>query len=127
MIQVSNVKSLCSLAALAQCSPELYEVNLAAMETNIVRFGLRDPGLNHSKYCELMGTVNEGEVEALGLGVRVLMFPHVGGKVRAVWHLDISEEDTQLAIKKAQFVAQQYGCKRQTKPKEPPNNVNQES
>ncbi|KAI4873182.1 hypothetical protein NFI96_019311, partial [Prochilodus magdalenae] len=94
--------------ALAECNPPLYNVDLAGVETNIVRFGLRDPGLSPTKFCELMSKVNEGEVEALGQGVRVLMFPHVGGNVRAVWHLDINEEDTHLAIKKAQFVAQQY-------------------
>uniref|UniRef100_A0A8B9RDY6 Threonine aldolase 1 n=2 Tax=Astyanax mexicanus TaxID=7994 RepID=A0A8B9RDY6_ASTMX len=93
--------------ALTQCDPPLYQVDLAAMETNIVRFGLHDPGLSPTEFCELMGTVSEAEVDALGQGVSVLMFPHVGGTVRAVWHLGISEEDTQLAIKKAQFVAHQ--------------------
>ncbi|XP_022524732.2 threonine aldolase 1 [Astyanax mexicanus] len=93
--------------ALTQCDPPLYQVDLAAMETNIVRFGLHDPGPSPTEFCELMGTVSEAEVDALGQGVSVLMFPHVGGTVRAVWHLGISEEDTQLAIKKAQFVAHQ--------------------
>ncbi|XP_036428501.1 threonine aldolase 1 isoform X2 [Colossoma macropomum] len=97
--------------ALTQCDPPLYQVDLAAIETNIVRFRLRDPGLSPTEFCELMGAVSEGEVETLGQGVRVLMFPHVGGTVRAVWHLDINEEDTQLAIKKAQFLAQQYSLK----------------
>ncbi|KAL7869304.1 hypothetical protein AOLI_G00132920 [Acnodon oligacanthus] len=97
--------------ALTQCDPPLYQVDLAAIETNIVRFRLRDPGLSPTEFCELMGAVSEGEVETLGQGVRVLMFPHVGDTVRAVWHLDISEEDTQLAIKKARFLAQQYSFK----------------
>ncbi|KAL6475407.1 hypothetical protein MHYP_G00164470 [Metynnis hypsauchen] len=97
--------------ALTQCDPPLYQVDLAAIETNIVRFRLRDPGLSPTEFCKLMGAVSEGEVETLGQGVRVLMFPHVGGTVRAVWHLDISDEDTQLAIKKAKFLAQQYSVK----------------
>ncbi|XP_072524097.1 threonine aldolase 1 [Salminus brasiliensis] len=98
---------------LAQCDPPLYQVDLAGLETNIFRFSLRDPELSPTEFCKLMGTVNEGEVEALGQGVCVLMFPHVGNTVRAVWHLDISEEDTQLAIKKAQFVAQQHSLRSQ--------------
>ncbi|XP_017551381.2 threonine aldolase 1 [Pygocentrus nattereri] len=98
--------------ALTQCDPPLYQVDLAAIETNIVRFRLRDPGLSPTEFCELMGAVCEGEVETLGQGVRVLMFPFVGDTVRAVWHLDISEEDTQLAIKKAKFLAQQYSIKK---------------
>ncbi|KAL7856891.1 hypothetical protein SRHO_G00157900 [Serrasalmus rhombeus] len=98
--------------ALTQCDPPLYQVDLAAIETNIVRFRLQDPGLSPTEFCELMGAVSEGEVETLGQGVRVLMFPHVGDTVRAVWHLDISEEDTQLAIKKAKFLAQQHSIKK---------------
>ncbi|XP_066522217.1 uncharacterized protein [Hoplias malabaricus] len=97
--------------ALMECNPPLYEVDLASVETNIVRFRVQDPGPSPTEFCELMETVTEGEVEALGCGVRVLMFPHVANSVRAVWHLDINEEDTQLAIKKAQFVAQQYRLK----------------
>ncbi|KAI5623341.1 threonine aldolase 1 isoform X2 [Silurus asotus] len=97
--------------ALMECDPPLYHVDLASVETNILRFGLRNSGLNPTRFCELMEEVSEEEVDALNQGVRVLMFPHVGGTVRAVWHLGISEEDTQLAIKKAQFVAQQFHLK----------------
>ncbi|KAI5103366.1 threonine aldolase 1, partial [Silurus meridionalis] len=97
--------------ALMECSPPLYHVDLASVETNILRFGLRNSGLSPTRFCELMEEVSEEEVDALNQGVRVLMFPHVGGTVRAVWHLGISEEDTQLAIKKAQFVAQQFHLK----------------
>ncbi|XP_076855601.1 threonine aldolase 1 [Brachyhypopomus gauderio] len=95
--------------ALTQCSPPIYQVDWSTIETNIVRFGVRAPGLSPTAFCDLMGEVSQGEEEALGQGLRVLMFPHVQGTVRAVWHLDISEEDTQLAAKKAQFVAQRYG------------------
>lgn len=86
-------------------------MDLASVETNIVRFCLRAPGLSPTHFCELMAEVSEEEIDALDQGVRVLMFPHVGGTVRAVWHLGISEEDTQLAIKKAQFVAQRFRLK----------------
>uniref|UniRef100_A0A671LHV6 Threonine aldolase 1 n=1 Tax=Sinocyclocheilus anshuiensis TaxID=1608454 RepID=A0A671LHV6_9TELE len=69
--------------ALLQCDPPLYQLDLNTMSP--------------AEFCEQMAG-----------GVKVLMFPHVGGTVRAVWHLGISEEDTQLAILKAQFVAQQH-------------------
>ncbi|MCJ8738614.1 hypothetical protein PDJAM_G00037800 [Pangasius djambal] len=97
--------------ALTECDPPLYHVDLASVETNIVCFCLRVPGLSPSRFCELMEEVSEEEIEALDQGVRVLMFPHFRGTVRAVWHLGISEEDTQLAIKKAQFVAQRFRLK----------------
>lgn len=86
-------------------------MDLASVETNIVRFCLQVPGLSPTRFCELMAEVSEEEIDALDQGVRVLMFPHVGDTVRAVWHLGISEEDTQLAIKKAQFVAQRFRLK----------------
>ncbi|XP_036408801.1 threonine aldolase 1 [Megalops cyprinoides] len=94
--------------ALLECDPPLYQVDKAAVETNILRFSLRDPLLTPAEFCRRMAEVDEGEVRALGRGVRVLMFPHVGGSVRAVWHLDVTEEDTQLAIQKLHLVAQQH-------------------
>ncbi|KAI1884386.1 hypothetical protein AGOR_G00225870 [Albula goreensis] len=98
--------------ALLDCDPPLYQVDMAAVETNILRFHLCDPLLTPVEFCERMATVAEGEDRALGQGVRVLMFPHVGGSVRAVWHLGITEEDTQLAVLKLRFVAQQYAGER---------------
>ncbi|KAG9337909.1 hypothetical protein JZ751_027562 [Albula glossodonta] len=98
--------------ALLDCDPPLYQVDMAAVETNILRFRLCDPLLTPVEFCERMATVAEGEDRALGQGVRVLMFPHVGGSVRAVWHLGITEEDTQLAVLKLRFVAQQYAGER---------------
>lgn len=100
-----------SLVALLQCDPPLYQVDLSTVETNILRICLRDRQMSPAEFCERMAAVDEEEVKALGQGVQVLMFPHIGGTVRAVWHLDISEEDTELAIQKAQFVAQQHKLK----------------
>ncbi|KAF4104455.1 uncharacterized protein LOC131520289 isoform X2 [Onychostoma macrolepis] len=97
--------------ALLQCDPPLYQLDLDTVETNILRFRLRDTQMSPAEFCKRMAGVDEEEVKALGQGVQVLMFPHFGGTVRAVWHLDISEEDTQLAILKAQFVAQQHKLK----------------
>ncbi|KAL2078487.1 hypothetical protein ACEWY4_026172 [Coilia grayii] len=93
--------------ALLQCDPPVYEVDLAAVETNILKFRVCAEGVSPAELCERAAGVSEAEERALGQGVRVLMFPHVGGSVRAVWHVDISEEDTRLAALKMQFVAQQ--------------------
>ncbi|XP_063077296.1 threonine aldolase 1 [Engraulis encrasicolus] len=102
-----NAKSFAQ--ALLQCDPPVYEVDLDAVETNILKFRLRaGAGLSPAGLCERAANVSEGEERALGgSGVRVLMFPHVGGSVRAVWHVDISEEDTRLAAVKMQLVAQE--------------------
>lgn len=81
---------------------------MAAVETNIVRFYLKNPSLSPTVFCSRMAEINEGEEAALGQGVQVLMFPHFGNSVRAVWHLGISPEDTQLAIQKMQFVVSQF-------------------
>nr|XP_055033175.1 threonine aldolase 1 isoform X3 [Misgurnus anguillicaudatus] len=96
---------------LIQCDPPLYQLDLATVETNILKFHLQDQQMSPNEFCERMARVDEQEVTALGQGVQVLMFPHVGGAVRAVWHLGISEEDTELAIEKARFVSQQHRCK----------------
>ncbi|XP_030629874.1 threonine aldolase 1 [Chanos chanos] len=98
--------------ALLQCDPPLYQVDLATVETNILRFRVCDSWLSPAEFCRRMATVGEGEEKALGQGVQVLMFPHVGGSVRAVWHLGITEDDTQLAIQKARSVAQQFAQQR---------------
>ncbi|XP_051925687.1 uncharacterized protein LOC127603438 isoform X1 [Hippocampus zosterae] len=91
--------------ALQTCEPPLFAVDMAAVETNIIRFQIREPALNPAEFCDRMAQVGEGEEDALGQGVQVLMFPLFDNSVRAVWHLGISPEDTQLAIKKLQFVA----------------------
>ena len=79
---------------------------MSAVETNILRFRL-SPDLSPDQFCELMSEVQEGELSALGQAVQVLMYPHYENSVRAVWHLDISSEDTEWAIKKMQYVAAQ--------------------
>ncbi|XP_026171124.1 threonine aldolase 1 [Mastacembelus armatus] len=94
--------------ALLECHPPLFTVDMAAVETNILRFYLREPSLSPTEFCASLSQVCEGEEAALGQGIQVLMFPHFGNSVRAVWHFGISSEDTQLAIQKIQFVASQY-------------------
>ncbi|XP_028845614.1 threonine aldolase 1 [Denticeps clupeoides] len=92
--------------ALLQCNPPIYQLDLDAVETNILRFRVCEPGVSPVELCRRAAQVCEEEERTLGQGVRVLMFPHVGGSVRAVWHLGVSEEDTRLAALKMQFVAQ---------------------
>lgn len=96
------------LAALRECDPSLFAVDMAAVETNILRFRLERPSLTPKEFCARMAAVGEEEEAALGQGIQVLMYPHFGNSVRAVWHLGITAEDTQLAIQKMQFVASQH-------------------
>ncbi|XP_056153522.1 threonine aldolase 1 isoform X2 [Lampris incognitus] len=98
--------------AVLDCDPPLYSVDMAGVETNILRFRVRDHRLTPSDFCTRMAQVGEGEEAELGQGVQVLMFPHVGGSVRAVWHLGISQEDTHLAIQKLKLVARQFSKER---------------
>ncbi|MEQ2164460.1 hypothetical protein GOODEAATRI_006872, partial [Goodea atripinnis] len=95
------------LPALLDCEPSLFVVDMSAVETNILRFRIKDSALSPQEFCARMGQVGVGEEVALGQGVQVLMYPHHENSIRAVWHLGISPEDTQLAIKKMQFVAAQ--------------------
>lgn len=95
-------------SALLDCNPNLFAVDLAAVETNILRFRLQDLSLSPREFCDRMAQVSKSEEAALGQGIQVLMYPHFGNSVRAVWHLGISPEDTQLAIQKMQFVVSQH-------------------
>lgn len=94
-------------AALLGSGSPLFAVDMDCVETNILRFFL-DPRLGPDEFCARMAQVGEGEEEELGQGIQVLMFPHFGNSVRAVWHLGISSEETQLAIQKMKFVAAQF-------------------
>lgn len=96
-----------SPSALLDCEPAVFSVDLAAVETNILRFCLKQKSWTPSEFCELMAQVCEGEEAELGQEIRVLMYPHFGNSVRAVWHLGISYEDTQLAVQKMHFVTSQ--------------------
>ncbi|MGH0138359.1 UNVERIFIED_CONTAM: hypothetical protein FKN15_038500 [Acipenser sinensis] len=100
--------------ALLQTEFPLGCVDLSAVETNILRFRMQQPGLTPQEFCTRMEEVTPGEVESLGQGVRVLMFPHVEGSVRAVWHLDVSEKDTQVAILKLNYITKKYREERQS-------------
>ncbi|XP_032900157.1 probable low-specificity L-threonine aldolase 2 isoform X3 [Amblyraja radiata] len=80
------------------------EVDVDTVETNILLFTINSPHATAEEFCRRMGEVSEEEVAETGRGVRVLLFPIYGHILRAVWHLDVSEEDTHLALRKLQFV-----------------------
>ncbi|XP_055509839.1 threonine aldolase 1 isoform X1 [Leucoraja erinacea] len=80
------------------------EVDVDTVETNILLFTINSPRATAEEFCRRMGEVSEEEVAETGRGVRVLLFPIYGHILRAVWHLDVSEEDTRLALGKLQFV-----------------------
>ncbi|CAB1412913.1 unnamed protein product [Pleuronectes platessa] len=51
----------------------LFAVDMATVETNILRFYLKEPGLSPAEFCARMVQVGEGEEVALGQGVQVLI------------------------------------------------------
>ena len=108
LLITSFLNVLSHYPALVDCDPPLFAVDMASVETNIVILHLRDNRLSPSEFCAHMVQVGEGEEAALGQMVQVALTPFFGNSVRAVWHNGISPEDTQLAIKKMQYVASQY-------------------
>ncbi|XP_078081812.1 threonine aldolase 1 isoform X2 [Mustelus asterias] len=79
-------------------------VDINAVETNILMFTMTDPRISPKEFCDKMAEVTEEEVSVMGCGVRVLLQQVYECTVRAVWHLDVSEEDTDLALQKLQYV-----------------------
>ncbi|NXX82453.1 THA2 aldolase, partial [Urocolius indicus] len=79
-------------------------VNLAAVETNIVMVSVRGGCLTPAELCKQLRAVSEEEAAEMGEAVSVLLFPWSAHTVRAVWHRDVSSRDTELAVKKLQFV-----------------------
>lgn len=80
-------------------------VDPATVETNMVL--VRVAGLPPSELCQRLQAVSAEEVAQTGHAVRVLLFPWTEQSVRAVWHRDVSAQDTELALKKWEFVLRQ--------------------
>ncbi|XP_062930635.1 threonine aldolase 1 [Mobula hypostoma] len=80
------------------------EVDVNTVETNILMFTINHPRISPEEFCNKMEQVSEEEEVVTGHGMRVLMLPVYGRTLRAVWHLDVSEEDTSLALGKLRFV-----------------------
>ncbi|XP_014408049.2 LOW QUALITY PROTEIN: probable low-specificity L-threonine aldolase 2 [Camelus ferus] len=77
------------------------------VETNMVM--VRVDGLPPEKLCRQLQAVSADEVAQTGHAVRVLLFPWTKRSVRAVWHRDVSVQDTELALRKWAFVLRQLG------------------
>ncbi|CAM5155387.1 unnamed protein product [Eretmochelys imbricata] len=86
-------------------------VNPSAVETNMVLVTVAVPWLSPEELCERMQAVSEEEVAETGRAVSVRLFPWAARSLRAVWHCDVSAQDTQLAANKLKFVAEQ--CRRE--------------
>jgi threonine aldolase len=80
-------------------------VDPATVETNMVL--VQVAGLPPSELCQRLQAVSAEEVAQTGRAVRVLLFPWTEQSVRAVWHRDVSAQDTELALKKWEFVLRQ--------------------
>nr|XP_051695668.1 uncharacterized protein LOC100337875 isoform X2 [Oryctolagus cuniculus] len=82
-------------------------VDPSAVETNMVMVTL--DGLPPAELCQRLQAVSAEEVAQTGRAVRVLLFPWTARAVRAVWHRDVSAQDTELALRKWEFVLGQLG------------------
>ncbi|XP_038634185.1 threonine aldolase 1 [Scyliorhinus canicula] len=92
-------------------SSSICDIDINAVETNIIMFPINDPRISPKEFCDKMAEVTEEEVTAMGCGVQVLLHHVYDCKVRAVWHLDVSEEDTDLALRKLQYVIEKVNQK----------------
>ncbi|XP_019499789.1 PREDICTED: probable low-specificity L-threonine aldolase 2 [Hipposideros armiger] len=82
-------------------------VDLSAVETNMVT--VKVDGLPPEELCGHLQAASAGEVAPAGHAVRVLLFPWKKQSVRAMWHRDISAQDTELVLKKREFVLRKLG------------------
>uniref|UniRef100_A0A8C5KQ90 Probable low-specificity L-threonine aldolase 2 n=1 Tax=Jaculus jaculus TaxID=51337 RepID=A0A8C5KQ90_JACJA len=82
-------------------------VDAATVETNMVLVHV--DGLSPAELCRRLQAVSAEEVAQTGHAVRVLLFPWTERSVRVVWHRDISPRDTELALRKWEFVLRQSG------------------
>ncbi|XP_057572182.1 uncharacterized protein LOC130840571 [Hippopotamus amphibius kiboko] len=87
---------------LQELASPICSVDLTTVETNMVM--VRVDGLPPVELCQRLQTVSTDEVAQTGHAVRVLLFPWTEQSVRAVWHRDVSAQDTELALGKWAFV-----------------------
>ncbi|XP_051015251.1 uncharacterized protein LOC127200830 [Acomys russatus] len=80
-------------------------VDPATVETNMVL--VQVAGLPPEELCQRLQAVSAEEVAQTGRAVRVLLFPWTDQSVRIVWHRDVSAQDTELALRKWEFVLRQ--------------------
>lgn len=77
-------------------------VDPTAVETNMVM--VRVDGLPPEELCRRLQAMSADEAAQTGRAVSVLVFPWTERSVRAVWHRDVSAQDTELALGKWAFV-----------------------
>lgn len=82
-------------------------VDLSAVETNMVT--VKVDGLPPEELCWHLQAASAGEVAPAGHAVHVLLFPWKKRSVHAMWHRDISAQDTELVLKKREFVLRKLG------------------
>uniref|UniRef100_A0A8C3X1B7 Aromatic amino acid beta-eliminating lyase/threonine aldolase domain-containing protein n=1 Tax=Catagonus wagneri TaxID=51154 RepID=A0A8C3X1B7_9CETA len=87
---------------LQELASPMCSVDLSAVETNMVIVSVK--GLPPEELCRRLRAVSAAEVAQTGRAVSVLLFPWTEQSVRAVWHHDVSAEDTELALGKWAFV-----------------------
>ncbi|XP_055448533.1 uncharacterized protein LOC129665735 isoform X1 [Psammomys obesus] len=90
---------------LQELASPICSVNPATVETNMVLVHVA--GLPPTELCQRLQAVSAEEVAQTGRAVRVLLFPWTGRSVRAMWHRDVSAQDTELALRKWEFVLRQ--------------------
>ncbi|XP_070335966.1 uncharacterized protein [Odocoileus virginianus] len=87
---------------LQELASPVCSVDPTAVETNMVM--VRVDGLPPKELCRRLQAVSADEAAQTGRAVRVLVFPWTERSVRAVWHRDVSAQDTELALGKWAFV-----------------------
>lgn len=92
-------KGLRDLASpICSVDPDTVETNMV-----LVQVARRSP----AELCQRLQAVSAEEVARTGRAVSVLLFPWTEHSVRAVWHRDVSAQDTELALRKWEFVLRQ--------------------
>ncbi|KAM9044906.1 uncharacterized protein AAG666_005460 isoform 3-T3 [Megaptera novaeangliae] len=92
---------------LQELASPVCSVDLTTVETNMVM--VRVDGLPPKELCQRLQTVSADEVAQTGRAVRVLLLPWTERSVRAVWHRNVSAQDTELALGKWAFVLRALG------------------
>ncbi|XP_068386540.1 uncharacterized protein [Eschrichtius robustus] len=92
---------------LQELASPVCSVDLTTVETNMVM--VRVDGLPPKELCQRLQTVSTDEVAQTGRAVRALLLPWTERSVRAVWHRDVSAQDTELALGKWAFVLRALG------------------
>ncbi|XP_023584898.1 probable low-specificity L-threonine aldolase 2 [Trichechus manatus latirostris] len=92
---------------LRELASPICSVDPSTVETNMVV--VRVVGLSPEELCQHLRAVSAEEEKQMGQVVSVLLFPWTERSVRAVWHRDVSAQDTELALRKWEFVLRQLG------------------